>query len=213
MAAQPLKLFVWNVRGLNSPARRHSLFQVVASVDPSIVCLQETKLEIVTLHVVKQCLGNKFVSFFYLPAVGTCGGILLAWDPLVVTLSNPHPTENTLSALVQPMGAPAWWLTGVYGPTVDAAKVEFMQEMVDVRDLHVGPWMITGDFNLLVNPEDKNNDSINRRMIPRFRSKLNRLELKEIYLNGRRYTWSNERARATLERIDHVFATNCWEDL
>lgn len=170
-------------------------------------------MEIVTLEVVKQCLGNKFGSFYYLPAVGTRGAILLAWDPLVVTLSNPHPTENTLSALIQPLGAAAWWLTGVYGPTLDAARLDFLEEMVDVRELHVGPWMLVGDFNLLVNPEDKNNAAINRRMMARFRSKLNRLELKEIYLNGRRYTWSNERARATLEKIDRVFTTNCWEDL
>lgn len=62
-----------------------------------------------------------------------------------------------------------------------------------------------GDFNLLVNHNDKSNDGVNRRMLSSFRSKLNTLELKELYLNGRRYTWSNERTRATLEKIDHVF--------
>lgn len=47
----------------------------------------------------------------------------------------------------------------------------------------------------------------------RYRSMLNRLELKEVYLNGRRYTWSNERQLATLEKIDHVLSTNDWDDL
>ena len=79
----------------------------------------------------------------------------------MATLSNLHPSDNTLPALVQPLGALAWWLTGAYEPTSDAAKVEFMQELVDVRELIVGPWMIASDFNLLVNLEDKNNDSIN----------------------------------------------------
>uniref|UniRef100_A0A452XF43 Endonuclease/exonuclease/phosphatase domain-containing protein n=1 Tax=Aegilops tauschii subsp. strangulata TaxID=200361 RepID=A0A452XF43_AEGTS len=66
---------------------------------------------------------------------------------------------------------------------------------------------VVGDFNLLVNPEGKSNARINRRMMARFRAKLNVLELKEVYLNGRRYTWSNERGQATLEKIDHVFTT------
>ncbi|XP_073354986.1 uncharacterized protein [Aegilops tauschii subsp. strangulata] len=70
-----------------------------------------------------------------------------------------------------------------------------------------------GDFNLLVNPEDKSNGLINMRMMAWFRKRLNMLELKELYLNGRWYTWSNERARATMEKIDHVFCTNSWEDL
>ena len=49
-------------------------------------------------------------------------------------------------------------------------------------------------------------------MLGRFRAKLNRLELKEMYLNGRRYTWSNERQNATLEKIDHVFVSNEWDE-
>ncbi|XP_073367719.1 uncharacterized protein [Aegilops tauschii subsp. strangulata] len=165
------------------------------------------------VEIVRHCLGNKFENFYYLPAVGTRGGILIAWDETVVMLSNPHRTTNTLSALVKPKSGGHWWMTGVYGPQADDAKIEFMQELVDVRDLHAGPWAIVGDFNLLVNPRDKNNEAVNRRMLAHFRAKTNRLEVKELYLNGRKYTWSNERQRPTMEKIDHVFTTNCWDDL
>jgi endonuclease/exonuclease/phosphatase family metal-dependent hydrolase len=48
-------------------------------------------------------------------------------------------------------------------------------------------------------------------MMGKFRRLLGDLELKELYLNGRRYTWSNERERATLERLDRVFSTVDWE--
>jgi hypothetical protein len=36
------------------------------------------------------------------------------------------------------------------------------------------------------------------------------LHLAELHLHGRLYTWSNERSRPTLERIDRVFATVEW---
>lgn len=132
---------------------------------------------------------------------------------MVVSLSNPHITENTITALVRQDESHTWWLTGVYGPQGDAQKVDFMHEIVDVRDLHAGPWTVMGDFNLLVSPDDKNKEIINRRMMARFRAMLNRLELKELYLNGRRYTWTNERRQPTMEKIDHVFVNNQWEDL
>ena len=106
MAIQPLKLLVWNVQGLNSPARRHSIYQVVISASPSIICFQETKMENINVELVRQCLGNKFESFYYLPAVGTRGGILLAWDATVVQLSNPDTTTNTLTAVVKPVEGP-----------------------------------------------------------------------------------------------------------
>lgn len=132
MATQPPKMLVWNVRGLNSPARRSAIFHVVVSANPSIVCFQETKVENVSLDLIRQCLGNKFEHYYYLPAVGTRGGILIAWDHTAVTLSNPHTTTNTLTALVQPHGAPVWWLTGVYGPQSDADKVEFLAELEEI---------------------------------------------------------------------------------
>ena len=64
---------------------------------------------------------------------------------------------------------------------------------MDIHDLHAGLWVVARDFNLLVNLEDKNNVVVNMYMIARSRGNLNRLELKEICLNGRSYTWSNER--------------------
>ena len=211
MCLLPMKVLVWNERGLNAPARRSVVHQVVLAANPGIVCLQETKLQEINVSVVQQCLGNKFGNFFYVPAVGTRGGILLAWDVAVTRVSNPHYQNNSLTALVKSPGAAEWWMTCVYGPQDDGAKVEFLQELAGIRDLHAGPWLIARDFNLIAKQEDKNNDLINRRMLERFRSRLNRLEMKELYLNGRRYTWSNERQHTTMEKIDHVFVSNEWD--
>lgn len=97
---------------------------------------------------------------------------MIAWDATTVLVSNPHRTTNTLTALVKPMVGDEWWLIGVYGPQSNNEKIEFLQELIDIRDLHVEPWVIAGDFNLLVNPEDKSNDAINHRMMARFQSKI-----------------------------------------
>lgn len=93
-----------------------------------------------------------------------------------------------ITTLIKPNEGPKWCFTGVYGPQLDMEKVEFLQELVEVWELLAGSWMLVGDFNLLVNPGHKSNTTINRRMMACFLSKLNVLELKEIYLNGRKYT-------------------------
>jgi hypothetical protein len=46
----------------------------------------------------------------------------------------------------------------------------------------------------------------------RFRGFVNSMELKEILLIGRRFTWSNQREVPTLVKLDHVFCTADWED-
>uniref|UniRef100_A0A453EYF3 Reverse transcriptase domain-containing protein n=2 Tax=Aegilops tauschii subsp. strangulata TaxID=200361 RepID=A0A453EYF3_AEGTS len=72
--------------------------------------------------------------------------------------------------------------------------------------------MICGDFNLILRSEDKNTDNLNRRMMGKFRRLVNDLALKEVYLNGRRYTWSNEQSLPTLVHLDRVLCTSDWED-
>jgi hypothetical protein len=46
----------------------------------------------------------------------------------------------------------------------------------------------------------------------RFIRALNHLEVKEIQLIGRKYTWSNSQQNPTLTRIDRAFCTPEWED-
>jgi exonuclease III len=101
----------------------------------------------------------------------------------------------------------------VYGPTQDAEKEGFLQEIREVQSGVGGPWMINGNFNMIYQATDKSNDRLHRRQMGRFRRLLSDLELKQLHLHGRLFTWSNERTHPTLERIDHIFISLDWEDL
>lgn len=161
--ADPSKVIVvWNVRGVNNPAKRNAINNIISSSGRCVVCLQETKVQDMNPAVVRQCLGPAFDVFFCVPAIGTRGGVLLAAKSACVQLTNPHTTANTVTAWVQFQDATGWWITGVYGPQEDNEKVAFIHELKDVRDLHAGTWMIAGDFNLIADPSDKSNDRINR---------------------------------------------------
>ena len=68
--------------------------------------------------------------------------------------------------------------------------------------------MVIVDFNLIVTDEDKSNNNLNRRLMVEFRSTLNYLELKEINLRGRKYTWTND---TTQTRINCAFCSVDWD--
>ncbi|XP_073353624.1 uncharacterized protein [Aegilops tauschii subsp. strangulata] len=76
-----------------------------------------------------------------------------------------------------------------------------------------GPWIIGGDFNMIAYTEDKCNDRINHRMMNRFHRLISDLALRDIYLHGQRYTWSNEQANPTLVKNDGILCTTSWETL
>jgi endonuclease/exonuclease/phosphatase family metal-dependent hydrolase len=46
-----------------------------------------------------------------------------------------------------------------------------------------------------------------------FRHFINEAVVKEVHMEGRLFTWSNERSHPTLEKIDRVFISMEWENL
>jgi hypothetical protein len=79
----------------------------------------------------------------------------------------------------------AWWLTAVYGPTVDELKPIFLDELRAIRSAIAGPWAVAGDFNIIVDTRYKSNTRLNRRSMDLFCRCINDLELQESNLLGR----------------------------
>jgi hypothetical protein len=170
-------------------------------------------LSTVSAYDVKSILGQYYHSFVYLPAQDTRGGILVAWRDDLFSTESHRVHHHSVSVKFASDGDHAWWFSGIYGPHSDGDKPAFLEELREVRSHCSGPWMLAGDFNMIYCAEDKNNDNVNRALMGRFRRLVNDLELKEIPLLGRRYTWSNERASPTLVKLDRVLCTADWEDI
>jgi hypothetical protein len=64
---------------------------------------------------------------------------------------------------------------------------------------------------MILHAAEKSNDNLDRAMMPCFRSFVQQHELKDMYLRGRIYTWSNERESPTLTRIDKALTSVDWE--
>jgi exonuclease III len=70
-------ILVWNIRGLNVRSHSDAVQELVGVERPSIVCLQETKLNVLTDYDLIQLVGTRF-DYCYLPTEGARGGILVA---------------------------------------------------------------------------------------------------------------------------------------
>lgn len=178
----------------------------------SVVCLQETKLSAVDRPLILDLLGSEFAdSFCFLPADGMRGGIILAFSADHFTITNSSSSTNTISASVSMRASLASWsISVVYGPQADADKFEFISELKDLKASMLAPWILLGDFNLLCRVGDKSSGTVNRRLINSFRAALNVLEVDELRLHGRRFTWASTCHQQTQTKIDHVFCTTDW---
>jgi hypothetical protein len=93
-----------------------------------------------------------------------------------------------------------------------AEKELFLEEVAAARDACEGPWVVMGDFNLILDETDKSNGMVNRRLMQEFRHCVSDLELQDLHLHGRLFTWSNERESPTLIRLDRALVSLDWDE-
>lgn len=99
----------------------------------------------------------------------------------------------------------------VYRPQEDQEKMQFLEELSARRQLCPGLCLVLGYFNLILQASDKNNANLEWRVMGRFKRFVDHNGLKELYLHGHRFRWSNEWESPTLTKIDRVFVSVDWE--
>jgi endonuclease/exonuclease/phosphatase family metal-dependent hydrolase len=72
------------------------------------------------------------------------------------------------------------------------------------------PLFIGGDFNIIRNPSEKNNDKFDARWPFLFNAIIDGLDLREIEMSRCKFTRANSRSVPTCEKLDRVLAsTKC----
>jgi hypothetical protein len=95
----------------------------------------------------------------------------------------------------------------VYGATQDAQKGEFLAELVRMCEDVSLPLLVGEDFNIIHRQEEKNNDNFNARWPFIFNAIIESLDLRELVLSGRQFTWANRKEVQTFEKLDRALAS------
>jgi Reverse transcriptase (RNA-dependent DNA polymerase) len=158
----------------------------------------------------RQIFSRRYAKGICLPAHGTSGGIILTWKKSVFKCDGRILKENVITAdLRLMMDDQIIRITGVYGPTTGTHRAEFLQQIREQKPMHDEPWMICGDFNLILRSQERSSGN----MWPRdreFKNLINELYMMDIPLQGRKYTWSNGMAMAKLDRF---LISPSWNDV
>jgi len=153
---------------------------------------QESKKASFDSAFIKNICPGEFDEFQYLPSVGASGGILIALKSSV--FSGQLSFSNNFALSVQFTSKDeneSWMLTSVYAPCTPN-------------------WLIVGDFNMLRKPEDRNREGADINEIFQFNEAINKLDIIELPLHGRQFTWTNKQFPPLLERLDWFFTSASW---
>lgn len=196
-----IKVLSWNVRGLNEKDKRLAVRQTVLIEKPDVVCFQETKMGSMNDAIVTQVCGRRLKEYEYLEADGTRGGILIAWNASKYKLVNCTKGRYNVTVTLEQNGD-CFHLTSVYGPTSTQLRRDFFNEIRGLQHSDNLPWLLCGDFNVTLLQEDRTNvNSSNWRESTKFADLIMDLNLINLPLRGKNFTWSNSRTMARLDRF------------
>jgi exonuclease III len=144
------RLISWNVKGLNQGGKRLKIINL-SQWKADIICLQETKLELIFDSIVRSLWGCQFLDWCCLPSSGASGGILLMWDKRVMEKIEVCVGEYVVACSFRNIEDKnlTWGFAGVYGPNLDSHQRSLWDELAGLLswwDLH---WCIGGDFNVI----------------------------------------------------------------
>ena len=125
-----LRIVSWNMRGLNEQDKRLRVRNLIRKWKVDIVCLQETKMELINKGTICSLSGGQHVDWLYLGSVGASGGVLLMWDNRVVDkVEEVVGCFFVLCKFKNVADHFIWAFTGVYGPNSDRDRRFLWEEL------------------------------------------------------------------------------------
>jgi hypothetical protein len=115
---------------LNDRDKQHQVSFLLKLWGADVICLQETKLDLITRGIVRSLWGIHHVDWSYLGSEGASGGILLMWDHRVLEKVDEAVEHFSLSCKFRCVADNyEWAFSGVYGLQSDRERREMWDEL------------------------------------------------------------------------------------
>ncbi|XP_026459289.1 uncharacterized protein LOC113359946 [Papaver somniferum] len=184
-----MKIIWWNIRGLNDLNRRDIVKKKVRDWRPSILLLQETKLQRCTDLIAWQCWGNKNMKWIDSPSQGS-SGILCMWDSSQIEVLDFLMGPYSIIILCKTISSSfEWMFTGIYAPCAS-----YNDEV--------------SEFGERLKKSNGSASTIGMKKLIKFISKH---QLIDLPLIGASFTWTNKQLQSVRSRIDRILVTLPWE--
>lgn len=179
----------------------------------NVCCLQESKLDEISMSTWREIGGYRINNFHFLPARGSAGEIILGCNSQLNSgcLANVGAFSISFD-FCSILSGLCWRCTAVYGPNVRARKGEFWDELRGCAPTLGTPWVLCGDFNAIFALEDKASGIPNFEDLRQANAFLQDLGLREPPSVGRRFTWTNGQEEPIWVRLDRFIVNSDWAD-
>lgn len=206
-----VNILSWNARGLGSADKRRALKDFLSINRIDIVGVQETKKSENFSSRTLNALSSTITHWISKPSNGASGGLLLGIDDSKFWILDTWIKDFSITVHVKLKAANfEFLLTVVYGPVLANQRSSFLSEIRTIPSLGPPAWLLFGDFNLIRNKSEKQGPSYNYILSNRFNSLISNLNLIELALSDRKFSWSRFITSNSKALLDRYFCSIDW---
>ena len=209
-----MNIISYNVRGLGRGVKWGAIRRLVKQEGVDMICLQETKKEMVDKAICQALWGHVDVSWELLLAINSAGGILCLWNDNSFRLQRKISGSGFILMIGEwVQEAQLVTLVTIYFPCDIHNKGILWDTVKQLRQSMDGRlWCILGDFNAIRSSEERfsNVQSLMEdSCIREFNEWIDELEVMEVPWLGRKFTWYRPKG-ASRSRLDRFLVSHEW---
>jgi len=210
-----MKLISLNIRGVGGTIKRNYVRDFISREQVDMVCLQETKCSDFSREKICLLWGTNEIEWVENKAINSAGGVITMWSKKSFQLSRFVNGRNYTVL-------EGYWMRGngahvtivnIYCSGSLRLKKELWNEVCSFRQGQISKaWCVIGDFNSIRRQEERKSVISNTdysREIKGFNDFIERSELVDIPLVGRKFTWFKPNGLVK-SRIDRVLVSKEW---
>ena len=182
----------WNVRGLNKARKQIEVTRFISSHNISLFSLLETKVKRQGLGALYQHFCPLWCFTHNLAWHNEGGRIIVAWKSDELKVDIKHCSSQLIHVEVTPIVGQIFHCSFVYGASDKKGREDLFAQLESVK-MHIdGPWLIMGDFNCIVDLNERIGQRPRNHEVEPLRRCMETCEIHDLKSTGRFFTWTNK---------------------
>ncbi|XP_028083443.1 uncharacterized protein LOC114284694 [Camellia sinensis] len=175
-----------------------------------IALFQETKKASMLEKGVGELWGRERMDFMTVDAEGTASGLLCIWDPGVLQVSGCYCSRRFILLSGTLFFSFDCVIVNLYAPNEVGQRGKLWETLLKLNEEFPNPWCLGGDFNEIRSIGERKGCSRRDKGMKELNEFIDKSEVNDLPLLGRRYTWCNSREGEKWSRIDRVLVEPKW---
>ncbi|GKV47542.1 hypothetical protein SLEP1_g54439 [Rubroshorea leprosula] len=171
---------------------------------------KKTKLEIIDRSLCRRVWGSENLDWVSKPSNGLSGGLLCIWNSTVFKKKEVLEGDNFIGVFgVWGEEETPVFILNIYSPCQLTRKRALWEELYNLIKSKKGCWCLTGDYNSVRRVEERAGCKELSREMKEFDEFIRRIELIDLPLLGRKFTWYNSNGQQ-MSRLDRFLVSEDW---